>query len=184
MLAVGFSHRKVGQRLEVGEIRPPLSTRTASSQHSGKRPDLADWFSVLLHLPFFLVLVRFSASILQNCLDPQRRRRTRRKAACIRPSRGRRCTRLKKMIQIRASVTQINLHESGRSWIEVEIDVPGQCERIELDLEELDASAYAPTLLNSPQGLRKLWITQDGPPTINVGETISARFFTKGEAAE
>jgi hypothetical protein len=37
MLVVGFSHRKVGQRLEVEAIRPPLSTRTASSQHSGKR---------------------------------------------------------------------------------------------------------------------------------------------------
>ena len=88
------------------------------------------------------------------------------------------------MIPIRASVTQINLQESGRSWIEVEIDVPGQCERIELDLEELGPLAYAPPLLNSPQGLRRLWITQDGPPTINVGETISARSFSKGESAE
>ena len=92
--------------------------------------------------------------------------------------------KVKKMIPIRASVTQINLQESGRSWIEVEIDVPDQCERIELDLEELGPLAYAPPLLNSPEGLRKLWITQDGPPTINVGETISARSFTKGEAAE
>jgi hypothetical protein len=88
-----------------------------------------------------------------------------------------------KMIPVTASVTQINLQEAGRSWIEVEIDVPGQCERIELDLEELGASAYAPPLLNSPEGLRKLWITQDGPPTINVGETISARAFAKGEGA-
>jgi hypothetical protein len=88
------------------------------------------------------------------------------------------------MTPIRASVTQIILHESGRSWIEVEIDVPGQSERIELDLEELGASAYAPPLLNSPEGLRKLWITQDGPPPINVGETISARSFTRGEPAE
>jgi hypothetical protein len=88
------------------------------------------------------------------------------------------------MLPIRASVTQINLQESGRSWIEVEIDVPAQCERIELDLEELGASAYAPPLLNSPEGLRKLWITQDGPPTINVGETLSARSFTKGERSE
>jgi hypothetical protein len=89
-----------------------------------------------------------------------------------------------KMISIRASVTQIHLQEPDRSWIEVEIDVPGQCERIELDLEELGPLAYAPPLLNSPQGLRKLWITQDGPPTINVGETISARSFSKGESAE
>jgi hypothetical protein len=88
------------------------------------------------------------------------------------------------MLPIRASVTQINLQESGRSWIEVEIDVPAQCERIELDLEELGASTYAPPLLNSPEGLRKLWITQDGPPTIKVGETIPARSFTKGEQAE
>ena len=88
------------------------------------------------------------------------------------------------MIPIRASVTQINLQESGCSWIEVEIDVPGQCERIELDLEELGPLAYSPPLLNSPQGLRKLWITQDGPPTINVGETILARSFTNGESAE
>jgi hypothetical protein len=87
------------------------------------------------------------------------------------------------MISIEACVTQINL-EHGRSWIEVEIDVPGQCERIELDLEELGHLAYAPPLLNSPEGLRKLWITQEGPPTINVGETISARSFTKGESAE
>jgi len=92
--------------------------------------------------------------------------------------------RLKKMIPIRASVTQIDLHESGRSWIEVVIDVPAQCERIELDLEELGPLAYAPPLLNSPEGLRKLWITQDGPPTIKVGETISARSFIKGEPAE
>ena len=88
------------------------------------------------------------------------------------------------MIPIRASVTQINLQEPGRSWIEVEIDVPDQCERIELDLEELGPLTYAPPLLNSPEGLRKLWITQDGPPTINVGETISARSFTKGESTE
>ena len=92
--------------------------------------------------------------------------------------------KVKKMIPIRASVTQINLQESGRSWIEVEIDVPDQCERIELDLEELGPLAYAPPLLNSPQGLRRLWITQDGPPTINVGATISARSFRKGELAE
>ena len=88
------------------------------------------------------------------------------------------------MMPIRASVTQIDLQESDRSWIEVEVDVPGQCERIELDLEELGPLAYAPPLLNSPEGLRKLWITQDGPPTIKVGETISARSFTKGEPAE
>ena len=88
------------------------------------------------------------------------------------------------MIPIRAFVTQINLQESGRSWIEVEIDVPDQCERIELDLEELGPLAYAPPLLNSPQGLRRLWITRDGPPTIHVGETISARSFRKGELAE
>jgi hypothetical protein len=88
------------------------------------------------------------------------------------------------MIPIRASVTQINLQEPGRSWIEVEIDVPTQCERVELDLEELSPSAYAPPLLNSPQGLRKLWITQDGPATIKVGETILASSFTKGEPAE
>jgi hypothetical protein len=92
--------------------------------------------------------------------------------------------KVKKMIPIRASVTQINLQESGRSWIEVEIDVPDQCERIELDLEELGSLAYAPPLLNSPQGLRRLWITQDGPPTINVGATISASSFRKGEWAE
>jgi hypothetical protein len=88
------------------------------------------------------------------------------------------------MLPISAFVTQINLQEPGRSWIEVEIDVPGQCERIELDLEELGPLAYAPPLLNSPAGLRKLWITQDGPPTINVGEKISARSFVKGESAE
>jgi hypothetical protein len=91
--------------------------------------------------------------------------------------------KVKKMIPIRAFVTQI-LQESGRSWIEVEIDVPDQCERIELDLEELGPLAYAPPLLNSPQGMRRLWITQDGPPTINVGATISARSFRKGELAE
>ena len=45
------------------------------------------------------------------------------------------------MMPIRASVTQIDLQESGRSWIEVEIDVPDQCERIELDLEELGSLA-------------------------------------------
>ena len=88
------------------------------------------------------------------------------------------------MIPIRASVTQINWQKSGLSWIEVEIDVPGQCERIELNLEELGPLAYAPPLLNSPQGLRKLWITQDGPFTINVGDTISARSFSKGESAD
>ena len=88
------------------------------------------------------------------------------------------------MNSIRASVTQIILQEPDRSWIEVEIDVPGQCERIELDLEELGPWAYAPPLLNSPEGLRRLWITQDGPPTINVGETISARSFIRGEPAE
>jgi hypothetical protein len=88
------------------------------------------------------------------------------------------------MNSIRASVTQIILQEPDRSWIEVEIDVPGQCERIELDLEELGPWAYAPALLNSPVGLRRLWITQDGPPTIKVGETISARSFIRGEPAE
>ena len=88
------------------------------------------------------------------------------------------------MIPIRAFVTQINLQESGRSWIEVEIDVPDQCERIELDLEELGPLAYAPPVLNSPQGLRKLWITQDGPLTIKVGETVLANSFSKGESAE
>jgi hypothetical protein len=88
------------------------------------------------------------------------------------------------MLPIRAFVTQINLQESGRSWIEVEINVPGECERIELELEELGPSAYAPPLLNSPEGLRKLWITQEGPPTIKIGETISARSFAKGEPAE
>jgi hypothetical protein len=76
------------------------------------------------------------------------------------------------------------LQESGLLWIEVEIDVPSQSERIELELEELGPLAYAPPLLNSPEGLRKLWITQDGLPTINVGETIWARSFTKGEPAE
>jgi hypothetical protein len=85
---------------------------------------------------------------------------------------------------IRASVTQIVLQEPDRSWIEVEVDVPGQCERIELDLEELGLLAYAPPLLNSPKGLRRLWITQDGTPTIKVGETISARSFIRGEPAE
>ena len=89
-----------------------------------------------------------------------------------------------KMISIRASVTQIHLQEPDRSWIEVEIDVPDQCERIELDLEEFGLLAYAPPLLNSPEGLRRLWITQDGPPTINVGETISARSFIRGEPPE
>ena len=88
------------------------------------------------------------------------------------------------MILLRASVTQINLQEFGRSWIEVEIDVPAQCERIELDLEELGLLAYAPPLLNSPEGLRRLWITQDGTPTISVGETISARSFIRGEPTE
>jgi hypothetical protein len=88
------------------------------------------------------------------------------------------------MFSIRASVTQILLAESGRSWIEVEIDVPAQCERIELDLGGLGPLAYAPPLLNSPEGLRKLWITQDGPLTINVGEKISASFFAKGEPTE
>jgi hypothetical protein len=85
------------------------------------------------------------------------------------------------MILIRASVTHIDLQNSGLSWIEVEIDVPGRCERIELDLEKLGPSAYAPPLLNSPEGLRKIWITNDGPPTITVGETIWARSFIKGE---
>ena len=88
------------------------------------------------------------------------------------------------MIPIRASVTHIDLQDSGRSWIEVEIDVPSQSERIELDLEELGPLAYAPPLLNSPAGLRKIWITHDGPPTINVGETISARSFIKGKPPE
>ena len=88
------------------------------------------------------------------------------------------------MIPIRASVTHIDLQDSGLSWIEVEIDVPGQCERIELDLEELGPLAYAPPLLNSPEGLRKIWITNDGPPTITVGETIWASSFTKGESAD
>ena len=88
------------------------------------------------------------------------------------------------MISIRASVTQISLQEPDRSWIEVEIDVPAQCERIELEVEELGFLAYAPPLLNSPEGLRRLWITQDGPLTINVGETISARFFIRGEPPE
>jgi hypothetical protein len=103
-------------------------------------------------------------------------------SGCLHSTKPRAITQ--EMISIRASVTQINLQEAGRSWIEVEIDVPGQCERIELDLEELGLLAYAPPLLNSPEGLRKLWITQDGTPTINVGETISARSFTKGEPAE
>jgi hypothetical protein len=85
------------------------------------------------------------------------------------------------MIPITASVTHIDSHDSGLSWIEVEIDVPGRCERIELDLGKLGPSAYAPPLLNSPEGLRRLWITNDGPPTITVGETIWARSFTKGE---
>jgi hypothetical protein len=88
------------------------------------------------------------------------------------------------MNSIRASVTQIILQEPNRSWIEVEIDVPAQSERIELELEELGLWAYAPPLLNSPEGLRRLWITLNGPPTINVGETISARSFLTGEPAE
>ena len=93
MLGVGFSHRKVGQRLEVEAIRPPLSTRTASSQHSGKRRDLVDWFrycftssqsfsssSSSFVLGVFRVVraklpsLAFSihpSSILQNSFDPR-----------------------------------------------------------------------------------------------------------------
>jgi hypothetical protein len=87
------------------------------------------------------------------------------------------------MSPIKASVTHIDLHDSGLSWIEVELDVPGQCERIELDLEKLGPSAYAPPLLNSPAGLRRIWITNDSPPAITLGETIWAKSFTKGEDA-
>jgi hypothetical protein len=85
------------------------------------------------------------------------------------------------MMPVRATVTHIDSQDCGLSWIEVEIDVPGRCERIELDLKELGPSAYAPPLLNSPEGLRKIWITNDGPPALNVGERIWARSFTKGE---
>ena len=88
------------------------------------------------------------------------------------------------MIPIRGSVTHIDSHHSGLSWIEVEIDVPGQCERIELDVEKLGPLAYAPPLINSPEGLRKIWITIDGPTTIKLGDTIPARSFIKGEPPE
>jgi hypothetical protein len=91
--------------------------------------------------------------------------------------------RLMQSIPIRAVVTEVENDEMKRVWIRVELNVPADCERIEVAVEELGPSVYAPPLLDLEPGPVCVWLTSLERGAPDVGSGITAYSFIRSEQA-
>jgi len=88
------------------------------------------------------------------------------------------------MLESDATVTEIEMLESGGFWLQAAIIVPENIFSAQLILDKFGSDAKSCPLTNLFAGTHNLTVEGSGHPPVGVGDTIRAICFEEGESKE